>query len=1480
MSVLAAASLPAAAFVAFPAAVPAVAAVDNPLVAESCGIDVSLVLDASGSISNNTEDPTQGNVSDVRNAAGAFLDSLRNTDSTARVTQFGTVAGVLAPTTGVDDVSLGPGGALRDALEGYYNPQPPIPPGVTVFEGSPPKPASGRLNQYTNWDQGLRTARESPAANPELVVFLTDGDPTAYDLDQPGDPGSPAGPDVLRGSSSTGEFLTRAVEEADALKSDGVRVLTVGVGAALQKQASVDRLIDISGPQVVGDSSFADTPLSEVDSINEIDVALVTDFADLAELLRGIVLELCSPSLTITKLSQSPDDASFQPAQGWDITVEPFSPAASNSRSYDWVLPDTTPANTKTVTTQANGTAQFQWEPIPGENDSRAVVTETLQPGYLAGRPGSDDFRCEKRDETGNVTVITGEIDQGTLEFEVDPIGNEIVTCLLWNAFDYQPAIDLTKVNNPTELRGDLSPPATVTSTYVATNPGNTPLSSVSLSDDRCGDIQPSSGAANPGDTNGNGLLDPLADPTDPTSGENWEYTCQRGIVTPASTDPAGRTIVNVASVTGTDPVGTVVDAQADDDVDAFNPAISLTKLVDGEKQVTVPQGQQVSYTYAVSNSGNTPLGSVDLVDDTPPCQSPTRGADDPGNNDDVLDVAETWSYSCVANPTAAVVNTADVTADPLNPLDDNQPFLTPNPPVTDTDTAAVDVVNPDISLAKSVDPAVVLIGPNGDPEPVTYTFVATNPGDAPLGRPGADAGGPGTKDPGWVADPNCFPVEYVDGDTNSNDLLDSGEPWQFTCSTSVTSRVVNTATIVGQPTDEAGVPLPGVGPVSDRATAVVDVVRPGIDITKTSLRPVVLDPDAAPVDGPDVPRLPARYEYEVVNTGNVPLALDPDPPTDDICSPLLFTGGDVNGDSRLDTGEVWTYTCEQFLDRDQSNVGPPPGNLSAFVRNEVTANGVPFFDGALVPDKSVSATSDESVLVIEPALSITKTASEDVVRPGTEVTYTFVVSNDGDVGLRLIGPDDSKCAPLVFVDGDRNNNGLLDGANSAFAEQWTYTCTRTIGLPPEGTEDVNQVLVGGLDPLGNRYIADDTATVRVIDPAIALTKTVSDTLVPVGTDVTYGFEVTNVGQSPIAVDDVLDSVTLVDASSPAQPSCESPTLVEKVGGNQDDLLDRDPAETWVYTCAATIDQPTTNLAVVGGIGGTPFELRIPVLAADVAFVQTFDPGIDVVKTADPTTLLGSGEVTYTYEVTNTGDVPLSGVAERITDDTCSPVTYVSGDEDADNLLDTPTSIFEDALDETWLFTCNTTVSETTTNVVETPGTPTDPGGQPLCQVEEVGAAATCDVTDTDTATVTVVNPATNVVTKVTEPESSQQFDFTFAGSPFTVSDGESQTFDNLVPGTYIVEESVPAGWTLTDLTCDDATADTSTSDGQAVVDLDPGEVVTCTYTNTFVPTPEKPQPPLPVTGASSLGLMLAAAAALIAAGLTLARITTRSRQG
>ena len=125
----------------------------------------------------------------------------------------------------------------------------------------------------------------------------------------------------------------------------------------------------------------------------------------------------------------------------------------------------------------------------------------------------------------------------------------------------------------------------------------------------------------------------------------------------------------------------------------------------------------------------------------------------------------------------------------------------------------------------------------------------------------------------------------------------------------------------------------------------------------------------------------------------------------------------------------------------------------------------------------------------------------------------------------------------------------------------------------------------------------------------------------------------------------------------------------------------------WIYECVSPITQPTTNVAIVSGVGGRDFGLDFRVNDWAAARVDPFNPSLAIEKTADPTELVEGGPVTYTYEVTNTGDVPLAGVAETITDDTCAPVEYVSGDIDGDGLLDTPRSIFEDKADETWVFT-------------------------------------------------------------------------------------------------------------------------------------------------------------------------------------------------
>jgi hypothetical protein len=1442
------------------------AAVDNPPIEETCGVDVTLVLDASGSIQSSNA------VENVRDAAEAFLDSLRNTNSTARVTQFATVSEELAPSTLVDDASLDTGGVLGRAITRYYDPKPPRPPDVAFHQyrgsGNPQSASSwtnGTSDQYTNWDQGLDQAGTRPG---ELVVFVTDGDPTAYDFNQAGDPFDPGPPPDVGYNTDRGEAaaltLNRAVAEADQIKNGGTRILAVGVGNALDNQQSVNRLVAVSGPQVVRNQDLAN-----LDSLNDVDVALVTNFANLAAFLRSVVLQLCSPSLTIRKLAQTATNSDYVPTAGWSITATPD----TENGQFDWILPNTTPTASKTLTTNADGFVQFQWEPDPGEQDSSAVVSEDVKTGFTPGRPGANnDFRCELRDEDGNVRVVQGELTaaQGQATFELDPIGQEIVTCSLFNSFDYEPEINITKVNAPTAVRGDLIPPATVTSTYAVTNPGNTPLSNVTVTDNRCAPVLPVlTGGFNVGDTNRNNLLN---------RPETWQFTCTRATV--VSRGRAAAPTVNTATVTGTDPEGTTVTDTADDDVDVFVPHITLTKLVNGEDFVIVEQGTEVTYTYAATNTGDTPLGTVTLTDD-PPC---TPIVPDPGNTAPPLLPGQTWNFSCTDTPLTDVVDTATVTGIPLNPNNGNNPFPAPNPPVSDTDPAEVQVINPNVDLTKTVDPEIVLLAPTpGATEPVTYTFEATNTGVPALNRPGATTAGP-AKDPGWVTDPHCTsPATYVDngGDANDNDLFDPGETWTFTCPGVVDGPTINIAEIIGQPADDTGAPLPNTDPVDDMAAAFVDVLRPGIDIVKTALVPVVLDPDAPAVSGPDVPdRRPAQYLYEVTNTGNVELGLGAGP-ADDICSPLTLLEGDTDTDELLDPDETWVYGCETTLGREQANTPPVTGNESGLVTNTVAVTGVPFYQEALVPEKSVTADDIAQVTVIEPGISITKRPSARVVRPNEVVTYTYLVRNTGDVGLDVLGPQDDKCADLTFVGGDRPPaNGLLDGADSARPEVWTYRCTRPIGTPaPPATTDVNTVSVGAIDPLGNLYRDQDNAVVRVFEPAINLTKTVSDSLVPVGTRVTYQFVATNVGTSPIPADDVLADNVLVDLASPPIPSCRRPTFV---GGdtNGNNLLDREPREAWRYRCTAVITEATTNGAVVRGTGGLQFDPSLPlnVFDVDAAFVQPFSPGIEVVKSASPTELVGRGEVTYTYQVRNTGDVPLAGVAESISDDTCSPVTFVRGDRDGDGLLDTPNSIFEDALDETWIFTCTTTIDETTTNTVVVTGNATGTDGTSLC--DEGGPAGEsalqqadpCVVSDQDDATVTVTEPGTVTITKRTTVFTTQGFSFTRRSETFRLGRDETRTMRNLVPGTHVVIEATASGWALSTIACSDPTNNTVIviADRRVEIHVATGETVRCTFTNRVV---VRPPGNLPATGNSGLATPLTVAALLTAVGVAMVAI-------
>ena len=262
-----------------------------------------------------------------------------------------------------------------------------------------------------------------------------------------------------------------------------------------------------------------------------------------------------------------------------------------------------------------------------------------------------------------------------------------------------------------------------------------------------------------------------------------------------------------------------------------------------------------------------------------------------------------------------------------------------------------------------------------------------------------------------------------------------------------------------------------------------------------------------------------------------------------------------------------------------------------------------------------------------------------------------------------------------AFSGGDTNANGLLD-----LTETWTYTHTAT-ALAGQQT---NVGTVTGQDansPPGTtvtddnpaNYFGDPIQIVKFVNGQDADSATGPH--VAAGSTVTFTYVVTNTGGAPVAnvavTDDKLGPITSFTGDT-----------------NGDGLLD--PTETWTYTATATaLAGQQTN---VGTVTGQDVNTLTTVTddnpanyfgdAAAINIVK-FVNGQDADSATGPHVAAGS-TVTFTYVVTDTGNVPLSGVVVRDDNGTVANMAddfnpaFSGGDTNANGLLD---------LTETWTYT-------------------------------------------------------------------------------------------------------------------------------------------------------------------------------------------------
>ncbi|MBD0833036.1 DUF7507 domain-containing protein, partial [Aestuariibaculum sediminum] len=200
-------------------------------------------------------------------------------------------------------------------------------------------------------------------------------------------------------------------------------------------------------------------------------------------------------------------------------------------------------------------------------------------------------------------------------------------------------------------------------------------------------------------------------------------------------------------------------------------------------------------------------------------------------------------------------------------------------------------------------------------------------------------------------------------------------------------------------------------------------------------------------------------------------------------------TGDD--GDGILNVGETWTYTASYVVTQADLDAGSDLVNTVSVTTDEIT------------DPETDNATSS---IIITPAVAIIKTSEVndggDGIDAGDTITYTYTVSNSGDVTLYDVDVTEnaadftgSGTLPTpAYSSGGSDIDGEGDGYDLTVGESLEFTATYVLTQADMDAGGVtNQATATANDPQGNptddesddNSVLEDDPTVTLLCPAI-----------------------------------------------------------------------------------------------------------------------------------------------------------------------------------------------------------------------------------------------------------------------------------------------------------------------------------------------------------------------------------------------------------